>query len=107
MACQLYPDLPIRIWNLQEKRLESILEGHTGLIEALVLTSDNKYIVSSSRDKTTRVWSLHDKVQVAIFHSDTGTRDALALTTDNKYIVKDSYDCALKIWKTCSNFGRS
>ena len=31
-------DLPIRIWNLQEKRLESILEGHTGLIEALVLT---------------------------------------------------------------------
>ena len=99
ITCPSYEnDLAIRIWNIQEKILECILYGHTDITLALVLTSDNKYIVSTSRDKSLRVWSLQDKVQITVFHSDISSLDALAVSTDNKYIVSSFCDTALKIW---------
>ena len=48
-------DNTIRIWNLLEKRQETVLQGHTSYVNTLVLTSDNKYIISSSYDKTVRI----------------------------------------------------
>ena len=45
-------DNTVRIWNLFEKRHETVLKGHLKGIASLVMTSDNKYIVSGSFDMT-------------------------------------------------------
>ena len=39
-----------------EKNYEILLKAHLGSIKVLQLTSDNKYIISGSADRTIRIW---------------------------------------------------
>ena len=39
-------DKTVRIWNLQDKTQEAVLQGHTDSVKSVAITSDNKYIVS-------------------------------------------------------------
>jgi len=48
----------VRAWNLQDKRQEAVLEGHTNSVNSVAIISDNEFIVSGSFDKTVRVWNL-------------------------------------------------
>ena len=57
----------MRIWNLQDKTQEAVLQGHTDSVRSVAITSDNKYIVSGGNDKTVRIWNLQDKTQEAVF----------------------------------------
>ena len=63
-------DKTIRIWNLLEKRQETVLQGHTSPVLTVAVTSDNKYIVSGSLDKTIRIWNLLEKRQETILNFD-------------------------------------
>ena len=66
----------MRIWNLQEKTQEAVLQGHTDSVKSVAITSDNKYIVSGGDDKTVRIWNLQDKTQEAVLqgHTDCGQK---------------------------------
>ena len=48
-------DKTIRIWNLLERRQETVLNGHTEGVTSVVVTNDNKYVLSGSEDCTIRV----------------------------------------------------
>ena len=39
-------DKTVRLWNLQDKTQEAVLQGHAHLVSSVAITSDNKYIVS-------------------------------------------------------------
>ena len=54
-------DNTIRVWNLSEKKQETVLQGHLGGINSVAVTSDKKHIVFGSYDKTIRVWNLLKK----------------------------------------------
>ncbi len=41
---------------LEKSELTNTLLGHTGGIISVVITSDGKYIVSGSIDKTIKIW---------------------------------------------------
>ena len=56
----------MRIWDLQGKTQEAVLQGHTAPFQFCAITSDNKYIVSGGGDKTVRIWNLQDKTQEAV-----------------------------------------
>ena len=43
------------------------LEAHTESVYCVAVTSDNKYIISGSHDKTIRLWNLKDKRQECVF----------------------------------------
>ena len=62
----------MRMWNLQYKYEEAIFENHTENITGLAITSDNKFIVSCSYDKTVRVWNLQNKNQEAVLEGHAG-----------------------------------
>ena len=59
------------------------LEGHTGPVMSIALTSDNKYIVSGSNDCTVRVWSLQDKIQQALLLGHKDWVNSVVITSDN------------------------
>ena len=61
----------MRIWNLQDKTQEAVLQGHTNLSYSVAITSDNKYIVSGGHDNTVRIWNLQDKTQEAVLQGHT------------------------------------
>ena len=44
-----------------------MLEWHTDSIRCVAVTSDNKYIISSSFDNIVRLWNLLEKRQEAVF----------------------------------------
>ena len=62
----------MRIWNLQDKTQEAVLQGHTHWVNSVAITSDSKYIVSGGQDKTVRIWNLQDKTQEAVFEGHSG-----------------------------------
>jgi WD40 repeat protein len=41
---------------VKKKREEAVLQGHTFRVSSIVITCDDKYIVSGSYDNTVRVW---------------------------------------------------
>ena len=55
------------------------MEGHTSSVLTVAVTSDNKYIVSGSRNKTIRIWSLLEK-------------DKKLFYKDNEKVLKIQYD---------------
>ena len=46
-----------------------IFQGHKDYVRALAITSDNKYIISGSNDKSVRIWNIEVKKEEA-FHKD-------------------------------------
>ena len=56
-----------------ERDYKLFLEGHTSSITSITITSDNKYIISGSDDKTIRIWNLLEKRQEIVLegHNDT------------------------------------
>jgi WD40 repeat protein len=51
--------ITVRLWNVKKKRQKTVL--HTSDVTRLVITTDDKYIVSGSRDKTVRLWNVKKK----------------------------------------------
>ena len=46
---------------------EAILEGHLDSVASVVVTSDNKYVVSGFEDKIIRIWTLQKRMQEAVW----------------------------------------
>ena len=74
------------------------MQGHTNYIQTLVVTSDNKYIISGSYDRTIRTWNLLEKRQKTVFKGHSSNIMSVAVTKDNKYIISVSYDKTIRIW---------
>jgi WD40 repeat protein len=55
----------------RHKTQEAVFQGHTSYVRSVAITSDNKYIVSGSRDNTLRVWNLKNKTQEAVLQGHT------------------------------------
>jgi WD40 repeat protein len=56
----------VRLWNVKKKLQEAVFEGHTGYIECVAITSNNRYIFSGSGDNTVRLWNVKEKRQEAV-----------------------------------------
>ena len=48
-------DHTVRIWNLNGKTQNTVLQGHTHWVACVAITSNNKYIASGGYDNTVRI----------------------------------------------------
>ena len=62
----------------------------TGFIVNLVISSNLKYIVSSSKDYSVRIWRLKNQKQIGILEGRADPRVLVNITSDSKYIVSAS-----------------
>ena len=62
------------------------------------MTSDNKYVISGSIDKTIRIWNLLETTQETVLNGHSSSVWSVALTSDNKYIISVSSDKTIRIW---------
>ena len=90
----------ICFWSIEGNSVYPIkeLKGHTQGVTALAKTSDEKFLVSGSKDTTLIVWNLEDS---EIFDELLGHEDnvnCVAISYNNKYIVSGSSDNTLKVW---------
>ena len=80
-----------------KKTQETLLQGHLKRINSVVVTSDNKFIISGSEDRTIIIWNLLEKNQEAVLQGHTDSVYCLAITRDNKYVVSGSIDKTIRI----------
>ncbi|KAG1827447.1 WD40-repeat-containing domain protein [Suillus subaureus] len=75
------------------------LEGHTGWVNAVMISSDGNRIVSGSDDQTVRVWDMQTgKAVGAPFRGHTGPVRSVAISPDGKRIVSGSADKTIRVW---------
>ena len=68
-----------------EQEYHLFLELHAATVNCVVISPDNHYIVSGSRDKTVRIWNVQEHHQEAILRGHTSSVFCIAVTNNSKY----------------------
>ena len=80
-------------------RSHHILRGHKEGVYAAVFSSDGRYIVSGSDDRTIRLWDAQTGSQVGNpFQGHTSKVWSVAFSSDGRHIVSGSGDCTIRLW---------
>lgn len=74
------------------------LKGHTHNVNAVAITSDNKYAITGSYDGTAKLWDIQTGKEIRTFQGSTHGIKFLAIRPDKNYIVSTSYGGAVKLW---------
>ncbi|OCL95758.1 caspase family protein [Aliarcobacter thereius] len=74
------------------------LNGHSNSVYSVVISSDNRYIVSGSRDNTVKLWDVNSGKLLKTFYGHSESVESVAISRDNKYIVSGSGDYTIKLW---------
>ena len=81
-----------------EKDHNLFVYGHASSVTCYAITSDNKYLISGSDDKTVRIWNLFDKKQEAILHGHMGSVTWIGVINNDNDIISYSSDKTFRIW---------
>ena len=76
----------------------SFQSGHQGGVTSIAITSDGKYIVSASEDKTLRLWSLTTREWLRTFKGHEDKVLSVSVTPDGRHAVSGSRDKTLRLW---------
>jgi WD40 repeat protein len=69
------------------------------MVNSVIISSDNKFIVSGSIDKTIRVWDRESGTQLKKLKGHNGWVNSVAISSDNKFIVSGSQDKTIRVWE--------
>ena len=79
---------------------ERFLKGHTSDVNSFAITSDGRYAVSGSEDKTLRVWELETGRCIRTIEGHESHVLGIALTPDGRHAVsRGSDDKTLRVWE--------
>lgn len=79
-------------------RLNKSLKGHTATLTAIVVSSDGKFLITSSRDNTARIWDRESGQLLYKLEGHTKAVECATFTPDGKYAVTSSSDETVRIW---------
>ena len=94
-------EISIRLWNSFSDECNSLV-GHDFGVSSIGFSLDEKYMVSTSWDKTARIWEYSSGRCVRILE---GHKDAVlsaSFSPDGKYVVTASKDETLRLWARSS-----
>jgi WD40 repeat protein len=95
-------DTHVRLWD-RESKSESpfILEGHSGAIDGCVISADDRWLVTSSRDETVMMWDLTDAGQSGspvVLHGHSGTIRVAMFTHSGDRLITGGNGDSIRIW---------
>ena len=70
---------------------------HTDCVYSVCVTSDNKYVVSASDDRTVQITRLDTGKLVRVIEVHMDIITSVCVTSDNKYVVSGSWDTTIRI----------
>ncbi|KAL7055110.1 hypothetical protein AAHC03_024320 [Spirometra sp. Aus1] len=102
------------VWNLltgqpvRQIEIAATLEGgnranlppHTGIIHAVTLSADKRYLVTGAQDRLVRVWAMPEE---RLIHTLEGHADdvlSVTISVDSEMIVSGSWDGSIRVWRT-------
>ncbi len=91
----------IGIWSISEGKKVTELVGHKQDVPFAIFSSDGKYIVSASEDKTVKLWDFATNKEIKTFSGIMGEIKYLTLSKNSKYIgavIEESEKLVTLIW---------
>ena len=75
------------------------VKKHSSWINSIAITSDDRFVVTGSSDKTIKVFSLHEKTLEAIMEGGhTGAIKFTSFTRDGRFLISCCKDRVIKLW---------
>ncbi len=74
------------------------LEGHSGVVGAVVFSLDGKTLASASDDKTIRLWDTSTGAYQQTLEGHSGQVWAVTLSTDGKTLASALDDATVRLW---------
>ena len=90
----------MKIWSTETGDVVRSLTGHTNDGNSVAFSSDGKYVVSGSGDKSVKIWSTETGDVVRSLTGHTQSVSSVLFSSDGKYVVSRSDDNSVKIWST-------
>ncbi|MBF0518658.1 MAG: protein kinase [Nitrospirae bacterium] len=84
--------------NIRKIVLYKTLKGHSSSIRELIISHDEKYLLSGSDDKTLKLWDISTGECVKTFEGHRDHVTSVSLSQSNSYALSGSDDKTLKLW---------
>ena len=78
------------------------LSGHTARVHGVAISSDGRYGLSASWDKTVKVWDLSSGQELRTLSGHTSFVRGVAISSDGRYGLSASLDKTVKVWDLSS-----
>ncbi|KAF2456580.1 hypothetical protein BDY21DRAFT_287791, partial [Lineolata rhizophorae] len=85
----------------------SVLEGHAGVVSAVVFSPDGQLVASASYDATVRVWEVATGSCRSVLEGHTGWVKAVAFSPDGQLVASASCDTTVRVWEVATGSCRS
>ncbi|HRG47373.1 MAG TPA: hypothetical protein PLG41_14305, partial [Leptospiraceae bacterium] len=80
--------------------LELVIQnGHTAAVKGILLTKDEKKLISYSADDTIKIWETETGKLFRTLEGHTAWINGIQLTKDDKILISYSDDKTIKIWE--------
>jgi WD40 repeat protein len=76
----------------------AVLEGHSNLVESVVLSANSRRVVSGSWDNTVRVWDVESGQCLKVLKGHTFRVSSVVLSADDRRVISVSDDKTLRVW---------
>jgi transcription initiation factor TFIID subunit 5 len=104
-----FADSFIKIWSLKGEKISSVLKddipstskrliGHAGPVYGLSFSPDNRYLLSSSEDKTVRLWSLDTYSALVSYKGHNHPVWDVKFGPFGHYFATASHDQTARLW---------
>ena len=89
-------DRSIRLWHVEQRRLQQVLTGHKLAVEALTFSLKDDLLASASADGSVRFWSLDSKPLANIGYRAVGIR-SLAFSPEGQLLAAGGTDGGIRL----------
>uniref|UniRef100_A0A060T8F1 ARAD1D05940p n=1 Tax=Blastobotrys adeninivorans TaxID=409370 RepID=A0A060T8F1_BLAAD len=104
-----FSDSFVKVWSLRGDKIKSVLKddepstsrrlvGHSGSVYGLSFSPDNRYLLSSSEDKTVRLWSLDTYTALVSYKGHNHPVWDVAFGPYGHYFATASHDQTARLW---------
>ncbi len=97
-AVSVSDDGSLAIWNLDEGKLISRLQGEVFKALDVAVSDDGRYAAVARWDGTARVYDLQQKAEIAKLEGHRGNVNAVAFSADGKHLYSAAYDGQIIEW---------
>ncbi|MCB0018889.1 MAG: hypothetical protein KDE09_13950, partial [Anaerolineales bacterium] len=90
----------VPLWHTSESSptLLRNFTGHNNSVNSLIITTDGRYALSASSDKTIKLWDLESGKELKSFSGHRDSVNSVAVTPDDRCVISASSDTTIKLW---------
>lgn len=98
-------DKTIVIWGIKKKEKTTIiplkrLKGHSHFVSDVKISSDGKFLISSSWDNSLRLWNINSGKTIQSFIGHQKDVLSVCFSKDQRQILSGSRDGTIRLWNT-------